>query len=588
MDSIVSPDALNPDKQIVIYPHLIPEIEEWPIYKLHKDRAAFVAEVVEASVKRIFELYGKNIERVLARAVQAERIRVKESRWKVDPQNERMYWNAQKRKLASLPVEATEEERRAFYEKMVREIVTRYAEEIVRTFKPWTFRFARRFLTFFFRRLLNTAASRNWRRLYSRRFRLYESMPVRGNIKQFRNLFTKGTVVLVPTHSSNLDSILLGYVLDFVVGVPAFSYGAGLNLYNNRLIGFFMNRLGAYRVDRRKKNFLYLETLKTVSELAIEKGTNSLFFPGGTRSRSGAIEQRLKMGLLGTTVEAQRILCSKNKKSKIFIVPVVLCYHNVLEAKFLIDQYLRSIGKERYFRSRDDFKSLRRILQFAWNVFSRSSKVTVSFGKPMDVVGNYVDEEGRSFDERGHEVDVCSYFLSESGVLQVDRQREAEYTRHLAERIAERYLKDNIVLSTHLVAFAAFEILQLDKPDLDLFELIRLPTDDYCFDRKLLLKILGALQRHLLEMEKRGEVKLTYRTRGDVEAMLSDGVNKLGAHHGVKPLYFDKSGELMSEDFKLLFFYHNRLTQYELEEIVAKVYSNASGLSTSTSLSTGI
>ncbi len=558
-------EGLNPDKRITVYPHLVPEIEDWPICKLHRQREEFVQEVTKRSVERIFALHGKQIERTLLRTVQMESIRIKEERWRVDPVNEGMYWRQKKRQLAARPLEENPEELRVFYEKMVREIVTRYAEEIVGDFKPWAFRFARHFLTFFFRRLLNAAASRNWRRLYSRRFRLYERLPVRGDIKQLRSLFTKGTVVLVPTHSSNLDSILLGYVLDFVVGVPAFSYGAGLNLFNNRLIAFFMSRLGAYRVDRRKKNPIYLETLKMVSMLTIEKGVNSLFFPGGTRSRSGAIEQRLKLGLMGTTVEAQRELCQKGDRHKIFIVPVVLCYHNVLEANFLIEQHLRRTGRGRYLRSRDDFKSIRRILHFAWRVFSRSSKVTVSFGQPMDVVGNYVDAEGKSHDEQGHEVDICSYFRSEEGVLSANLQREAEYTRHLARRVAERYLKDNIVLSTHIVAFAAFELLKNDKSDLDIFALIRLPTDDYTFDTERLLQLLEKLQKQLLDMEKKGNVKLTFRVRGNIKELLKDGVDKLGSHHGVKPLYFNKKGELVSEDFKLLYYYHNRLEGYELE-----------------------
>jgi glycerol-3-phosphate O-acyltransferase len=36
----------------------------------------------------------------------------------------------------------------------------------------------------------------------------------------------------------------------------------------------------------------------------IERGYHSLFFPGGTRSRSGMVEKRLKLGLAGTGVEA--------------------------------------------------------------------------------------------------------------------------------------------------------------------------------------------------------------------------------------------------------------------------------------------
>ena len=40
-------------------------------------------------------------------------------------------------------------------------------------------------------------------------------------------------------------------------------YGAGLVLYNMNLFSYFLNSLGAYKVDRRKKHLLYLETLKT-------------------------------------------------------------------------------------------------------------------------------------------------------------------------------------------------------------------------------------------------------------------------------------------------------------------------------------
>ena len=36
----------------------------------------------------------------------------------------------------------------------------------------------------------------------------------------------------------------------------------------------------------------------------IEHGYHSLFFPGGTRSRSGGVERRLKLGLAGTGIEA--------------------------------------------------------------------------------------------------------------------------------------------------------------------------------------------------------------------------------------------------------------------------------------------
>ena len=45
---------------------------------------------------------------------------------------------------------------------------------------------------------------------------------------------------------------------------------------------------------------LYKEVLKTFSQVILERGMHSIFFPGGTRSRSGAVERKLKLGLAGT------------------------------------------------------------------------------------------------------------------------------------------------------------------------------------------------------------------------------------------------------------------------------------------------
>ena len=39
------------------------------------------------------------------------------------------------------------------------------------------------------------------------------------------------------------------------------------------------------------------ETLKTFSRASLIRGCHSLFYPGGTRSRSGSINDNLKLGL---------------------------------------------------------------------------------------------------------------------------------------------------------------------------------------------------------------------------------------------------------------------------------------------------
>ena len=228
----------------------------------------------------------------------------------------------------------------------LQDIVHKYAEEIVGTFNKKTFLFARKFLTLFFTRLLNAARTKSIFQLWGSTHRLSDRMIVQGNIELIRNLMKRGIVVVVPTHFSNLDSILIGYAIDTFVGLPSFSYGAGLNLYNSGIAAYFMNRLGAYRLDRRKKNPIYLETLKGMSNLSLQRGVNSLFFADGTRSRSGRIQTDLKLGLLGTVVSAQRALMQKGDDRKIFVVPLILNYHFVLEARYLIDQHLSRQGKE--------------------------------------------------------------------------------------------------------------------------------------------------------------------------------------------------------------------------------------------------
>src|SRR5690606_2564172 len=151
----------------------------------------------------------------------------------------------------------------------------RYSEEIVGHFDKKTFRFSRWFLTSFFKRLFNRYfGKKQWR--WGSKIQLLEKIKLHGNIALIQKLFTQGTVVILPTHHSNLDSIMVGYAIDSKMRLPVFSYGAGLNLYNVELAAYFMNRLGAYRVDRRKKNPIYLECLKSMASYSLTKGINNI------------------------------------------------------------------------------------------------------------------------------------------------------------------------------------------------------------------------------------------------------------------------------------------------------------------------
>ena len=110
---------------------------------------------------------------IIAKSSYLERIRIKEEPWKVDPPDDRPFWRRIQKRIVGESLDLDPEEANAINEELLQRIIHRYAEEIVGSFRKKTFLFARRFLTFFFNRLLNTAASRNFRRIYNSKFRLH-------------------------------------------------------------------------------------------------------------------------------------------------------------------------------------------------------------------------------------------------------------------------------------------------------------------------------------------------------------------------------------------------------------------------------
>jgi glycerol-3-phosphate O-acyltransferase len=274
------------------------------------------------------------------------------------------------------------------------------------------------------------------------------------------------------------------------------------------------------------------------------------------------------MGLIGTAVEAQRSLCQAGRNEKVFIVPLVMSYHFVLEGKYLIEQHLASTGKEKYLRSRDDFYSFRKLFRFAWQFFTAKSEINLSFGKPFDVLGNFVDKEGVSYDRHQRPVQIAEYFISNGQVVE-DLQRETEYTQMLADKIAQRYQVENMVLSSHIVAFVGFNLLREMNPRFDIYGLMRLPEEDFHFEYANFVAATAALQEKLFEMERTGAVKLADEVHLPTKQLVKLGIELLGVYHTEKPLKSNKgSNRIESEDFKLLYFYHNRLENYCLDKAV--------------------
>ena len=535
---------------------------DWPISQFGEKRGEFVFELNDFVLKKILDSHGENLEPLLAKTIYLEKKRSKNNRWRVDPEDEVRYWSSLSKELNQITQDGGTQ---GGYLELLKRIINRYDEEIVGTFKPNTYKFTFTFLNIFFKRLLNTAAGRNHKRLWGSRHQLVEKLKVYGEVDKIKALFDHGTVVMVPTHFSNLDSMVIGYAMQSAVGIPAFSFGAGLNLFDNEIVGYFINRLGAYRVDRRKKNPIYLECLTSMAAYSIQKGVNNLFFPGGTRSREGGMEDRLKLGLLGSSIEAQRNMVIEGKKEKVFIVPMILGYNFVLEAKFLIEQHLARTGKEKYIKSKDAFKSYRKITKFIWSLFSEKSDISVSFGEPMDIMGNFVDDKGNSIDINGEHIDLRDYF-SLDGEVKANAQRENVYTKILGDRILDSYKRNNVVLSSHLLAYSAFKILEKSH-DGDVYSLVNLPKEKSQIEWDYLETIITRLQVALLELESKGKIKLSKEVKLEPRRLIEDGIKNLGIYHAQKPLLINND-KVWSDSLKVLYYYHNRINIYDLDKYI--------------------
>ena len=551
------------------YKPILEGIPDWPVYQLSKNRKEFVEEVARKSFERILQLRPSRKQLIddLEATVYREQNRIKRNRWRVDPKDDSRFWATVKKELIEAGTKASETDKT--HEEILKRIVSRYANEIAGNFKPNSYRVTREVIKFWFARLLNGARVKKFGAFFRTQYTLRDKIHIVGRVKLLRKLAMKGTVVMVPTHFSNLDSILIGWVIHSL-GLPAFIYGAGLNLFNIKIFSYFLNSLGAYKVDRRKKNLPYLETLKMYSNLAIQKGTHSLFFPGGTRSRSGLIEKQLKLGLLSTAIEAQRNLYMENPNAaevrKIFIVPVTLNYNFVLEAPDLIEDYLHVKGQDKYFPEQDKYGSMQ-LLTFLFKFFTKRSNISVSIGQALDVLGNNVNGEGQSIDSNNRLIETKDYFVS-NGTVSEDKQREGEYTRMLSQKIVSEYHRINRVFASHLAAFVAFEMWQKKYPKLDLFALLRLPEEDLEIEYAEFRETYKRVRKRVYELHDEGKVYFATHVKGDVDKVLKLGIENVGIIHVKRPLLLNKRKNIITRDLTVLYYYHNRLVGYDLEQFI--------------------
>jgi glycerol-3-phosphate O-acyltransferase len=380
-----------------------------------------------------------------------------------------------------------------------------------------------------------------------------------GDLEQLRRLATTGVLVVTPTHLSNLDSPLVGYALQRA-GLPPMAYGAGKNLFSSPLTAFFMARLGAYKVDRRLQFGLYKEVLKNFSQVILEEGLHSIFFPGGTRSRSGAVESKLKLGLAGTALQAyiEQLRTLGPGARRYYFVPMTLNTPLVLEAETLIEDHLKEIGKNRYIIEDDEFSRLGRVATYVRKVLTMDQAIELRFCAPRDPFGNRVDAAGRSIDAHGRELDPSRYLLRD-GIVAHHAERDGEYTRELGRHLIDDFRRGVSFFATHLTSAALFAKLEAELPDLDLYQRLRHPRAIEVGADELARRV-DAIKEAIAANPSLGSLSHRLAAKSGAE-IVTEALSEFSGYH-THPAAERHGDTVEVVDRELVLYYRNRLAHH--------------------------
>ena len=516
--------------------------------------------LIQKVKERTFEAYAQKseaqIEQMLEEMIYWEKKRIQKVERHGQRKRKIQYWeNYKQTYLAS-----SQKDREA----LLKESIEHYGYQILGNFSPFMYTLATKVFPHFLTLLLNTLSLK--RLVTQSRSNIHENIFLSGHMAWARKLSQKGTLVFTPTHISNVDSIVMGIAL-FYAGLPPVMYGAGLNLFKNKLIGYFMDHLGAYKVDRLRIHPLYKDVLKEYAACSMEMGYHNLYFPGGTRSRSGAVEKKLKLGLLGTTLKAYvRNLKNQNSHPNIYVIPVNLNSHLTLEAETLIDDFLAASGQSRYIIENDEFSKPKRVLDYLWNMMRLDSKVFVHFGEPLDPFGNRVDEEGVSRDSHGRVIDICRY-VKKDGKIEVDEDRDQNYTQELGTVLLDVFHRNNRVLSTNLVAFTLYEMIAKRYPNFDIYKLLRTHAYGEPISLVELYEHLDKVMALVQQLSIQQRIIVEDIASKDSQDIVNEALKIFDTYHTRKTIY-RLGDQIHVGDLLLLYYYHNRLVGYNLEDMM--------------------
>ena len=195
------------------------------------------------------------------------------------------------------------------------------------------------------------------------------------DVENLRAIDAEATVVYVMNHRSNMDYVLVTYL---VAPQSALAYAVG-EWARIWPLGPLIRALGGYFIRRRARNALYRRVLARYVQLATAGGVTQAMFPEGGLSQTGAIGAP-KLGLFSYLLDD----FDTDARDLVF-VPVALNYDRVIEDNILIEAQAKG---ERRFRgtipSATAFSA-----RYVWRRITRRAQkfgaAGVSFGEPLSL-----------------------------------------------------------------------------------------------------------------------------------------------------------------------------------------------------------
>ena len=195
------------------------------------------------------------------------------------------------------------------------------------------------------------------------------SVDMKG-LERVKAAVRKGSVILMPSHKSHVDYLVLSYIF-YQNDLPPPHIAAGVNL-SFWPLGHIFRRAGAFFIRRSiRGQKLYATVFSTYLRKLLREGHVQEFFLEGTRSRTGKLLQP-KLGMLSMELDA----FGEGVSEDLQLVPISITYEKIVEES----SYTKELGGGR--KEKEGFLGLLKTPRFLKKKYGR---VYIQFAPPLSI-----------------------------------------------------------------------------------------------------------------------------------------------------------------------------------------------------------